>query len=198
MKKSSNHWSMSVQEVVLNQSFSFLRKWMSMERMPTPCLCIWRKSSHSPLIMPWLLWLTQSLSSGVPSTEMMSPGILKSSWLVPMAIPTNVTAEAFKPLTLRQTSGNYLRRSSKVDTPWLSATTRVVNQQTSCWSVYHVILQHMYVCDNSSTLHLGCSAILLNEDTPWNLFVGGSFWWKCKRLNLPQCMTHITNIFTHK
>lgn len=128
MKKSLIHWSMSVQELVLNQSSSSLRRWMSMEKMPTPCLCIWRKSSHSPLIIPWLLLLTQSLSSGVPSTELMSPGILKSSWLVPMVIPTNVTVEVFSPSTLRQTSRSYLRRSSKIDPPWLSVTNWVVNQ----------------------------------------------------------------------
>lgn len=131
MKKSSIHWSMSVQEVVSNQSSSFLRRWMSMERMPIPCLCIWRKTSHSPLIIPCLLWVTQSLSSGVPSTEMMSPGILKSSWLVPMAIPTNVTAEVLLLLTLRQTSRSYLWRSSKVDSSWLSVTTRVDNQKSA-------------------------------------------------------------------
>lgn len=113
---------MSVQGMALNQSSSSSRRWMWMERMPTPCLTIWRKSFHSPAITPRLSWLIQSLSFGVQSRETMSPGTLRSSWSVLMANPTSATAEVSSPLTLRQILKSYLRGPSKVlyDMLWLA------------------------------------------------------------------------------
>lgn len=114
MMKSCSLWSTSVQGMALSQRSSSWRRWMWMEKMPTPYLFIWRKSFHSPAMMPWLSWLIQSPSFGVPSGETTSPGTLRSSLLVLMASPTSATADVFSPLTLRQILKSYLRRSSNV------------------------------------------------------------------------------------
>lgn len=101
MMKSSGLWSMSVQGMALSQSSSSLRRWTWMERMPTPCLFILRKSFHSPAMTPWLSWLIQSASFGVLWGETTCPGTLRSSWWVLMESPTSATAEISSPLTLR-------------------------------------------------------------------------------------------------
>ncbi len=114
MTKSLSLWSMSVQGMALSQISSSSRRSTWTERTPTPCLSIWRKSFHSPAMMPWLSWPIQSSSFGVLSEGMTSPGTLRSSWSVPMESPTSATAEISSPLTLRRILKSYLRVSSKV------------------------------------------------------------------------------------
>lgn len=108
--------------MALNQSSSSLRKWMWMERMPTPCLFIWRKSFHSPVMTPWLSWLIHSALFGALSEGMTSPGTSRSSWSVRMESPTSATAEISSPVTLRPILKSYFRGSSKLcyDTLWMA------------------------------------------------------------------------------
>lgn len=171
------------------------RRWMWMARMPIPCLCSSRKSSHSPAMIGTAWSTTPNLSSGAQSAGTMWPGTSRSFSLVQTESPSSATAGGSSPPISRETS----RSSSAWQTnepPSRNVPSRGFHvhrhsltlrssRSPFIFLTLHSLCQHCLTLHRPPCAHLfviGCVLLFyyMKTSSETKLVVRGAIWWNVK------------------